>query len=155
MVQNIEELSSQLNREALMKYPHLGHREVPVVITRAAEDVALHGAEGSRRGWRHDAAAVDIAAEAGEGCLRSLISRRSQAPRRSGIGSDYRSRICSRVKRKIRRVHERDSGWQRFEIERISCEIPTVAEFSRQADVIPVQVSVHHVPRQTALQGHD
>src|SRR6201993_4070590 len=88
MVQNIEELTSQLNRKALMKYPHLGHREVPVVIARAAEDVALHGAEGSSRGWRHDAAALHVATIRGYRLLCCLIAGGGQAARVGGIGSN-------------------------------------------------------------------
>src|SRR5207302_11104729 len=127
MVQNIEELSSQLHRYPLVEVPHLGHREVPVVIARAAEDVALHGAEGSGRGWGHDAAAVDIAAEAGERCLCCLISRGSQAARSCGIGAYYCGRIRSRVKRKIRWVYEAYSRWSSLKVQGCSAEVPSIA----------------------------
>ena len=63
VIENIEELRTELGSEMLTPLEVLGHGEIHVLESRIAEDVASHGAEGAECGRDHEGLSAGVAAK--------------------------------------------------------------------------------------------
>src|SRR5579864_294088 len=97
MVENVEELGSELGSEALLQPPALRNREIPIAKTGIAKRVAAHGTEGAECWGKHSRLAIrtHVAAEGVQGRVRPQSRGATSAHgRESALGRSRRSRWC-------------------------------------------------------------
>ena len=74
MIEDVEELGTELRAEALSKLPILGYREIPVVKAGVTENISAHRAEGSKGRRNHERTAIGEAAVLFTGMESVLLS---------------------------------------------------------------------------------
>src|SRR5579862_2642928 len=140
MIQNVEELGTELRAHPLTELPALRDREIPVTKAGVAEEISRHRAKAAQCGWNHYRVALRVAAKIRE--------------RRHHQGSRcfrYASRVAGPGK-------VRDGSRPRCEVRWIAEEIPALnarAGDTRLACAADVRAGVSRPPGLRAVQSHN